>query len=87
MLTVTICVGSSCYLRGSDELARSLETLIEREKLAARVELVGAFCMEGCSTGVSIRVGEHQYTQIRPESAESFFYSEIVPHTGLEGTL
>ena len=64
MLKITICVGSSCSVRGSEELAASLEKLIEREKLSDRVELVGAFCMDVCSTGVSIKVGDRQYREI-----------------------
>ncbi len=79
MVTVTICVGSSCSVRGSDELASTLEKLIEIEGLNNQVELVGAFCMELCSMGVSIRVNERQYREIHPEDAEQFFYEEIVP--------
>ncbi len=79
MVTVTICVGSSCSVRGSDELASTLEKLIETEGLNNQVELVGAFCMELCSMGVSIRVNERQYREIHPEDAEQFFYEEIVP--------
>jgi NADH:ubiquinone oxidoreductase subunit E len=84
MLKVTICVGSSCVVRGSDELAAALERLIEREKLTQQVELVGAFCMEVCSTGVSIRVGEKQYREIHPDDAEEFFYKEIWPQATTE---
>jgi len=79
MLKVTICVGSSCAVRGSDELASALERLIEREKLQQKIELVGAFCMDACSTGVSLRVGDTQYREIHPEDAEVFFYNEIWP--------
>lgn len=80
MLKVTICVGSSCSMRGSDELAATLEKLIEKEGLADQIELVGAFCMDKCSTGVSVRVGERQYNEIHPQDAETFFYNEISPY-------
>jgi len=80
MLRITVCVGSSCSVRGSDELAEALERILEREGLLDKVELVGAFCMEQCSTGVSLKVGETQYSQIRPEDAEQFFNEEILPH-------
>ena len=85
MLKITICVGSSCSVRGSEELAASLEKLIEREKLSDRVELVGAFCMDVCSTGVSIKVGDRQYREIHPEDAEAFFYNEVWPAVSLSG--
>jgi NADH:ubiquinone oxidoreductase subunit E len=77
MLIVTICVGSSCNLRGSDELASNIQRLIEKEGLEGRVDIVGAFCMDGCSKGVSVRVGDRQFSGISPEEAEAFFYREI----------
>ena len=79
MLLITICVGSSCSLRGSDELATSLFRLIEKEKLEGLVDIVGAFCMDACSKGVSVRVGDQEFSGIRPEQAEDFFYKEVLP--------
>lgn len=79
MLTITICVGSSCYLRGSDELASALEGLIEKEALQEELKLAGSFCMGECSTGISIKVGDRQYREIRPQDVEPFFYGEILP--------
>ena len=80
MLIVTICVGSSCSIRGSDELASEIQRLIEKEGLQGLVDIVGAFCMDTCSKGVSVRVGERAFNGIRPEDAESFFYREIMGH-------
>jgi len=79
MLLITICVGSSCSLRGSDELATGLFRLIEKENLEGMVEIVGAFCMDSCTKGVSVRIGDVEFSGIRPEQAETFFYQEVVP--------
>jgi len=80
MLIITICVGSSCSVRGSDDLAQTLQQCIEAEKLEGRVDIVGAFCMEACSKGVSIKVGDRAFSGIRPEDALDFFYKEIIPY-------
>jgi len=80
MLLITICVGSSCSLRGSDELAAELFRLIEKEKLEGLVDIIGAFCMDACSKGVSVRVGDREFSGIRPQQAEEFFYKEIIGH-------
>jgi NADH:ubiquinone oxidoreductase subunit E len=80
MLLITICVGSSCSIRGSDELASELFRLIEKEKLEGLVDIVGAFCMDACSKGVSVRVGDREFSGIRPQQAEEFFYNEIIGH-------
>jgi len=78
MLLITICVGSSCSIRGSDELASELQRCIEEEGMTDRIEIVGAFCMDDCSKGVSVRVGERQFSGISPEDAEAFFYTVIM---------
>ncbi|MBC7237592.1 MAG: (2Fe-2S) ferredoxin domain-containing protein [Chloroflexi bacterium] len=79
MLTIMICVGSSCHLRGSDDLAEALEQLIDEHGLAEKVQLVGTFCMDKCSMGVSVRVGDSQFSGIKPEDAEVFFRHEVLP--------
>jgi NADH:ubiquinone oxidoreductase subunit E len=79
MLTVTVCVGSSCYMRGSDELAGVLEALIEKASLNQRVQLIGSFCMGECSTGISVKLGDQSYRDVRLEEAENFFYKELLP--------
>jgi len=35
LLTIIVCVGSSCYVRGSEKLAETLQRLVERESLGA----------------------------------------------------
>ncbi|PKN52027.1 MAG: hypothetical protein CVU55_09265 [Deltaproteobacteria bacterium HGW-Deltaproteobacteria-13] len=80
MLIITICVGSSCSIRGSDELAAEIQHLIKKEQLDGLVDIVGAFCMDTCSKGVSVRVGERAFEGIRPENASEFFYKEILPY-------
>lgn len=79
MLIVTICVGSSCSIRGSDDLAAEFQRLIDKESLSGLVDIVGAFCMDTCSKGVSIRVGDAAFSGIRPGDAEDFFYREVLP--------
>lgn len=77
MLIVTVCVGSSCSLRGSDEFAAEIHRLILQEQLEGQVDIIGAFCMEACSRGVSVKVGERAFSDVRPDEAEAFFYREI----------
>jgi predicted metal-binding protein len=79
MLTLTICVGSSCSIRGSDELAAALEALIERDGVSDQFQIVGAFCMEQCCNGVSLRLDDQQFQGLQPADAESFYYREILP--------
>lgn len=86
MLVVTVCVGSSCYVRGSDRVAEALLRLIDGHGLEGKVELNGAFCMEQCSLGVTVRIGDRVYRQVMPEEVEAFFAREVVPRCkGVDG--
>ena len=79
MLTITVCVGTSCYFQGSEEITKTFERLIEERGLGDQVEIVGAFCMDRCSMGVSVRVGERVYRGVHPAAAEEFFAAEVIP--------
>ena len=41
MQTIVVCVGSSCYVRGSEKMAETFERLIRERGLSGRVELTG----------------------------------------------
>ena len=72
MLSVVICVGSSCHVRGSDAVAATFERLIAERGLSDQVELVGAFCMDACSMGVSVRVQDTLFHNVSALDAEKF---------------
>lgn len=79
MFTIVVCVGSSCYVRGSERVAATFEQLIRERGLADRVQITGAFCMERCSMGVSVRLGDGPPRNVLPEEAAAFFAREIEP--------
>ncbi len=82
MVVVTVCVGSSCYVRGSDRVAETLQRLIDEHGLDGKVEVSGAFCMEHCSLGVTVKVEDQVFCQVMPEEAETFFDNEVLPRAG-----
>ena len=56
MRTIEICVGSSCFVKGSNELVVLLKKFLEEKKLEDKVQLKGAFCMGQCAKGLGVRV-------------------------------
>ena len=48
-MTITICIGSSCHLKGSRTIIQKLEELITERQLNEKIELNGSFCMGECS--------------------------------------
>ena len=42
-MKVTICVGSSCHIKGSRPVVERLQNLIRENRLSDKVELSGSF--------------------------------------------
>lgn len=76
-MKVTVCIGSSCHIKGSRQVVEKLQTLIEANKLSDKVELGGTFCMGKCQQGVCVTVDE-EFHSVTPENAEEFFKNEIL---------
>ena len=75
-MKVTICIGSSCHLKGSRQVIERLQELVEKNKVE-NVELGGAFCMKNCVNGVSVKVDDEIYS-VKPETVDEFFESKIL---------
>jgi len=76
---VTICVGSSCHLRGAPELIKRYTELIAAHGLEGRVVLKGSFCMGHCAEGVSVRIAEVIYSAATLEEGERLFRERVLP--------
>ena len=77
-MKITICIGSSCHLKGSRAVVERLERLILEHGLKSEIELSGAFCMGQCQTGVSVLL-DGAYFSLTPENAERFFLQTVLP--------
>ena len=76
-MVVSICIGSSCHLKGSRDIVTKLTELISEHKLQEQVELTGAFCMGNCVKGVCVKVDDELYS-VTPTSTEEFFQHTIL---------
>ena len=77
MLKVTVCVGSSCHLKGSRQVVEGLRKLLVDNNLLDKVELAGTFCMGKCEQGVCVTIGEETFSA-KPETVKEFFEKEIL---------
>lgn len=78
MLTIHICVGSSCYLKGSQEIVDIYLRLIEERFLKDKVQLKGAFCLKNCSSGITIMIEEEIITEVTRENCEQIFKEKVL---------
>ena len=44
-MKVTVCIGSSCHLKGSRQVVETLCRLVEENHLEDKVEISGTFCL------------------------------------------
>ena len=77
MLKVTVCIGSSCHIKGSRQVVEQLQYLIAENNLGEKVELGGTFCMGKCQQGVCVTVDD-TFHSVTPESVGEFFTKEIL---------
>lgn len=76
-MKVTVCIGSSCHIKGSRQVVETLQNLIVKNNVSDKVDLSGTFCMGRCQEGVCVTV-DGDFFSVDPETAESFFENNIL---------
>ena len=76
-MKVTVCIGSSCHIKGSRQVVEQLQSLINENNIGDKVELAGTFCMGECQQGVCVTVDE-EFHSVTPDSVKEFFEKNIL---------
>ena len=76
-MKVTVCIGSSCHIKGSRQVVEELQYLIAQNGLKDTVELSGTFCMGKCQEGVCVTV-DNAFFSVAPETVKDFFMTEVL---------
>ena len=77
MLKITVCIGSSCHIKGSRQVVEQLQYLVAENNLSNKVELGGTFCMGKCQQGVCVTVND-TFHSVTPETVGEFFANEVL---------
>ena len=77
MLKITVCIGSSCHIKGSRQVVEQLQCLIAENNIGDKVELGSTFCMGKCQQVVCVTVND-SFHSVTPESVEEFFAKEVL---------
>ena len=75
-MKVTVCIGSSCHIKGSRQVVEQLQYLVSQNNLGDKVELGGTFCMGKCQQGVCVTVDDNFFS-VTPDDVKDFFDKEI----------
>jgi NADH:ubiquinone oxidoreductase subunit E len=71
--SISVCVGSSCHLRGAYDVINEFKQLIAENSLADQIELKACFCLGECQAGVSMSVDGQIFTHMDKEKTVEFF--------------
>jgi len=86
MVTVTVCVGSSCHVKGARDVIVRFNELLTEYDLTDKVELKGSFCMERCGEGVNWRIDDEPFTSATCGEAVEIFLDRLLGPTGDDQT-
>lgn len=75
-MKITVCIGSSCHIKGSRQVVEQLQQLIAENNLGDKVDLGGTFCLGNCQKGVCVKVDE-EFHSVSPETVKDFFDNEV----------
>jgi NADH:ubiquinone oxidoreductase subunit E len=82
VITVTVCVGSSCHIKGARQLIKRFQALLKEKGLQDKVELKGSFCMERCGEGVNWQIANEQLTSSNVDEAITVFTQKVIEKIG-----
>ena len=85
-MVVQVCVGSSCYIKGSQEIIELLKKAVTDNHLEDEITLAGSFCTGKCNRiGVSVTVDDEVSTGITTENFNTFFQEKILKAVQAQG--
>jgi len=76
-MKITVCIGSSCHLKGSRKIVEVLQDLIRTNNLDDKVELGGTFCLGKCQQGVCVTV-DNELFSVSPDTVDQFFAENVL---------
>ena len=76
-MVITLCIGSSCHLKGSRSIIQGLEKKIRENELCSQIELNGSFCTGECEKGVCVKIDDELFS-VSPETVDTFFENEVL---------
>ena len=76
-MKITVCIGSSCHIKGSRSVVEQLQYLINENGLKDEVELAGTFCMGRCQQGVCVTVDD-AFFSVSPDTVKGFFEENVL---------
>jgi NADH:ubiquinone oxidoreductase subunit E len=79
---IVICLGSSCYRRGNQQILEIVKDYLQENYLKSKVDFRGQLCSGNCAHGPVIKINGKMYKEIDEASVvkilDSYFKPEKV---------
>ena len=76
-IAVKVCVGTSCFLRGSQALLGEVLKRVEDEGLTELVDVSATFCAERCNKGPTVHIGDATLTKTTADTVMAELRSKL----------
>ncbi len=78
-MVIEICIGSSCFLKGSQDIIELMQKAIADNGLDAEVALAGSFCTGKCNReGVQVTIDGEVFCGVTKENFKEFFEKNVL---------
>jgi NADH-quinone oxidoreductase subunit G len=74
---ISVCVGTSCFVRGSQTVLKKIADYVQEQSLGHLVKVEATFCTENCDRGPTVTVGDKMICKATPELAIAELKSQL----------
>lgn len=79
-MTIKVCVGSSCHLKGSYEVIEAFKEVLKKYDVEDIIDLQASFCLGHCALGVTVGCEGIEPSELGPhveETPEGFILHSV----------
>lgn len=84
MVDISVCVGSSCHLKGSHDIIEEFKRLISLHNAQSEINLLASFCTGNCTNGVCISINDEKIINMSADKVKNVFNEKVLPLIGTE---
>jgi NADH:ubiquinone oxidoreductase subunit E len=74
---ITICLGSSCFSKGSKETLKLIKDFLKEKKIEDKVFFHGSLCMGRCKSGPNLSIDGKSFNNITNENVLEILESSL----------
>ncbi len=78
MITISVCLGSACHLKGANGVLEAFLALIEKQQAQAEVQMAGSFCQGHCTEGVVVQINDLLLTNVTKDQVHELFVKYVL---------